>query len=192
MGDGASGPSLAETGITQQDIGVKSPAPVITLQKPPQFIREFSRQGSSEERSALAAQIKEKRSEHFRTKAEKTDKETQLEQGLQELADTETALQDIPDSWFGKAMNYQRLRDLRTKEINLETVNQEIQDQLSQMAATERGLTSEGMQITRLDQARDMVNKFYEREKRICIYTRCNFSYFSNCCYFNIHLFNFI
>lgn len=169
MGDGSTGPSLAEIGITQQDLSLvpktPTPPPAIPLQKPPQFIREFSRAGSSEERSTLAAQIKDKRSEHFRAKAEKAGKETQLEQGLQELADTEGALQDIPDSWFGRVMNYRRLRDLRTQEIDLETVNQEIQDQLSLMATTERRLTQDGMPITRLDQARDMVNKFYEREK---------------------------
>ncbi len=83
------GPSAVELGITSKDMGIKSPAPkapiatpVIPLQKPPQFIREFSRARSSEERSALAAQIREKRSEHFRAKAEKTGKETQLAQGL--------------------------------------------------------------------------------------------------------------
>lgn len=169
MADGTPGPNPAELGISQ-DISptdAKAPAtpPAISLQKPPQFLREFSRAVSSEERSALAAQIKDKRKEHFRAKAEKSALEAQLEQGLQELADTENAIQTIPDNWFGRAMNRRRLQDLRSRLGNQEDINQVIRNEISQMVIAEKSITSAGMPVTRLDQARDMVNKFYEREK---------------------------
>jgi hypothetical protein len=167
MADGSPGPSQAEIGITYQDIGpAKTPQTnTVRLDKQPQFIREFSKENTSLERLALAAQIKEKRREHFTEKASRAERETRLEAGLRELADIETAFQQIPDNWFGRVINYRRLRDLRIRYMDQEAINLQIQAELSSIAFTDRRLTAEGMPVSKLDQAKEMVNKFYEREK---------------------------
>lgn len=152
-------PSAGLTALAQLD-----EAPGIRLNKPPQILRQFSRQQSPEERQALAAQIKDKRGEHFREKAKVAGKESQLRKTAEELARTEEAISEIPDSWFGRALNYRRLRQLREKGENLTSANEQIQDELSAMAYTEARLTEQGLPVTRLDQAKDLVNKFYESE----------------------------
>lgn len=179
MADGAPGLSPAEMGLTQEDLGIKPDAntqapivpktptatPVITLQKPPSFIREFSKAGSSEERSALASQISEKRTEHFTKKAEKSGKEAELMKALEDLAATEAAFDEIPDSWFGRVLKHKKLSELRSQLGSQEEINHQIRGNLSATAYSESRLQEAGMQVTRLDQARSMVNKFYESEK---------------------------
>jgi len=94
------------------------------MEKQPQFIKEFSKEESPEERQQVAQAIKAKRAEHFAEKSAQAKRQTELQQvtsereqtlaeQLEAVRDLENKIAELSTSSLGKILNYLRLRKLR-------------------------------------------------------------------------------
>jgi len=149
------------------------------MEKPPQFIKEFSKEKSPEERQQAAQAIRAKRAEHFAEKHTQEEKQTELQQAtsererilaekLETISNLENEITELSTARLGKILNYFQLRKLRadvaigqkTYEELKQQQNIEIAEQQAISGKLESKETSPAMQ-----EARTMLDNFYKNQK---------------------------
>ncbi len=150
------------------------------MEKPPQFIKEFSKEKSPEERQQAAQEIKAKRAEHFAEKRTQTERQGELQQAtserelalaekLEAVGKLENEITELSTSRLGKISNYFQLRKLRADVA----VGQRTYDKLKQQQDIEiaegRGTSEKlGSEETppALQEAKAMLGNFYKDQKQ--------------------------
>ncbi|MBI4004699.1 hypothetical protein HY358_01020, partial [Candidatus Roizmanbacteria bacterium] len=162
MPDG-SGPSPEEMGLTEKD-------------RTPQFVREFSKQTNPQQRTELAREMREKRSEYFEAKKAqqakllKSDERTQavdseLAAKEEEFRQTEALVAELSENWFSRTLNFLRLRTLSQNRESIQQYLDELNKQKAAVDAEEQQLRERGVSPHRLTEARSLLNDFYSSEK---------------------------
>lgn len=149
------------------------------MEKPPQFIKEFSKEESPEERQQASQAIKAKRAEHFAEKRAQTERQAELQQTtgereralvkqLESIRNLENEITELSTLRLGKIFNYFKLRKLRADIA----VGQRTYDELKQQQDTEvveQQAISErlGSEETppALQEAKAMLANFYKEQK---------------------------
>ncbi len=150
------------------------------MEKIPQFIREFSKEESSEARQKVAAAIKAKRAKYFSEKQGRTERQIELQQSTREreraLAEQLAAVRTLEEeivqlstSRLQELVSYFQLKKLRADAA----VGQKTYDELKKQHDTEVAeLQSMSQTVTpeelpaALREARIMVSDFYEDQKK--------------------------
>jgi hypothetical protein len=131
------------------------------VEKTPQFIKEFSKEQSTEERRQIAEEIKAKREEYF------TEKETIAEQ-LNEIENLQNRIEELSNSGLNKILNYFKLRKLRAEfEIGKKSY-EELKLQRDKKISEEQDLSaklSEKDIPPELQEAKEILNNFYKQQK---------------------------
>ncbi len=94
------------------------------MEKPPQFIKEFSKKKSSEERQRASQAIRAKRTEHFAEQRTQAERQTELDQSTSERAralskqleavhNLENIITELSTTRLGTIVNYFQIRKLR-------------------------------------------------------------------------------
>lgn len=144
------------------------------MKKPPQFIKEFSKEESPEERQQLAHDIKAKRAEHFAEKnilterltelqKSRSEREQILEEHLVALRNLENEITEISTSRLGKILNYLKLRKLQADfAIGQKTYNELKQRQDSEYTEHQSIFEKLGSEETppALQEAKTMLDNF--------------------------------
>lgn len=188
MAEGRAGPTLAEMGITQKDLGVAKPnggKPEAISDSDaresskPGFIKEFSKKHDSARRAELAGEIRAERKVYFdrqkglkgqrAEQGEEVDtKEINLAKQAKRLQQLEDQLTRLSESWFGRAWNFFKIRGLRSKakttQEGYEKALQESNTQKELLEAVTEELVAPGVP-PEFEQARRMVNSFYAGQK---------------------------
>ena len=81
----------------------------------PQFIKQFSKQESPEERTRLAREIREKRSENFAANKELGEKNGELQKKIADIKELEELIADLSGTGLSRLMNYFKLRNLQAQ-----------------------------------------------------------------------------
>jgi len=149
------------------------------MEKPPQFIKEFSKEESPEERQQAAQEIRAKRAEHFAEKGAQTERRRELQQitsereqaliaQLEAVDKLKNEITELSTSKLREILNYFQLRKLRA-DI---TVGQKTYDELKQKQDAE--IAEQGRITEKLDsgdtppalqEAKDMLDNFYKEQK---------------------------
>ena len=149
------------------------------MEKPPEFIKDFSKEESPEERQQAAQAIKAKRSEHFAEKHAQTERQAELQQTasereralaeeLETVSKLENEITELSTSRLGKMLNYFKLRKLR---VDI-AVGQRTYEELKQQQNIE---ITEGQAISKklgveetpsaLQEVKVMLDNFYKGQK---------------------------
>lgn len=81
----------------------------------PQFIKQFSKQESPEERTRLAREIREKRLENFAANKEVIEKKNELQKKITDIRELEKLIADLSGNGLSRLMNYFKLRNLQAQ-----------------------------------------------------------------------------
>lgn len=151
------------------------------MENEPQFLKDFSKEESQEERDLVAQEIKAKRAEHFDTKKEKTERHQELAEGnseQQELLDKrfeslqtlEEEIEDLSTNGLKRLVNYFKLKNCRAEIINGKKEHKELEELQKSPQEEEMKLYNElNPEETpeEFKEAENMLDKFYkgEREK---------------------------
>lgn len=84
------------------------------MKEQPRFIKEFSKQESSEERSQLAHEIWQKRAGNIEQKNKISEREKELQEELDAINQLEKTVFDISENGISRLMNYFKLKNLRS------------------------------------------------------------------------------
>lgn len=149
------------------------------MEKPPQFIKEFSSEESPEERDKVAKEIKDKRSEYFVGKESRAAREEELEETtsereqilgekLETLADLKKEINELESSKLKKILNNFQLNKLRADVAIGERTYEELKEQqdleiAEQEAILEKSKSKE--ESSALEEARAMLSDFYREQK---------------------------
>jgi hypothetical protein len=149
------------------------------MEKSPQFIKEFSKEESPEERQQAAQAIKAKRAKHFAEKRAQTEGRAEVQQAtgereralaeqLDSVHNLENEITELSTSRLGKVLNYFKLRKLRADVA----VGQRTYDELKQQQDTkvaEQQAISEKLDSEEtppaLQEAKTMLANFYKEQK---------------------------
>ncbi|MBU0647125.1 hypothetical protein KKC67_01420 [Patescibacteria group bacterium] len=149
------------------------------MEKPPQFIKEFSKEESPEERQQTAQAIKAERAEHFTKKRVQTKRQGELQQNtgerervlaeqLETIGKLENEITELSTSQLGKILNYFQLRKLRADVIGGQRTYEELKQQQNIEIAEQQGifekLESEETPPA-LQEAKRMLGNFYKGQK---------------------------
>ena len=149
------------------------------MEKPPQFIKEFSKEESSEERQQAAQAIKAKRAEHFAEKSAQTERQGELQQAtserervlaeqLEAVGKLENEITELSTSRLGKILNYFQLRKLRADIVGGQKTYDELRQQQDTEIAEQQGI-SEKLESEEtppaLQEAKAMLGNFYKGQK---------------------------
>ncbi len=146
---------------------------------PPQFVREFSRERSAEERQQTAEAIRAKRVEHFSEKRVQAARQSEIQQTTSErervlneqqkaIEQLEIEITELSTSGIKKILNFVRMRKLRADAA----VGQRTYEELLQLQNTEiaeEQAISEKRELEKispaLQEAKAMLDDFYRRQK---------------------------
>ena len=149
------------------------------MEKPPQFIKEFSKEESPEERQQAAQAIKAKRAEHFSEKSAQTERQGELQQAtgereralteqLEAVSKLENEITELSTSRLGKILNYFQLRKLRADIVGGQKTYDELKQQqdteISEQQGISEKLESEETPLA-LQEAKAMLGNFYKGQK---------------------------
>ncbi len=149
------------------------------MEKPPQFIKEFSKKASTKERNRTAQEIKAKRADYFSTKKNQKDKVKVLEgdvvnkavevqKQLEQIGSLRVTLEKLDSSLFTRILKYFQIRKLRADlERGSRTYEQLLQERgttISEKDFLEAQLRNEDSS-GELQEARDMLQEFYAEQK---------------------------
>ncbi len=127
------------------------------MEKQPQFIREFSKQDSSEERNKTAQEVREKRNEYFNRKAEQNKTQEQKRELVQELETLAKDIERYNDAGFlRKITDYFEIQKVKAELNAKRGIKNTLEEQLSEV---EPGRSE-------LDEARQIIKGFYDGEKK--------------------------
>lgn len=149
------------------------------MERVPKFIRDFSRESASGERSEVARQIKQKRVEHFAEKKRREkersalekdvrEKSQEIEKLLSDLDNLEVRLREVSSSMLKKIWNVFQLRRIRAQMQTINTNHNEAHvnrnDAATQLEEFDRE-SSEGDMPEELREANALVHNFYADQK---------------------------
>lgn len=149
------------------------------MEQQPGFIREFSREGSAEERQQLARTIKEKRTKHFAEKKNEADEKSGLETGTDEreralakqleiIGELRGKIEGLTTSLPKELWHYFQLKKLRADVAAGERTLEELKAQQARDVAVLSELTakmeSEDAPPALLE-ARALLHDFYAKQK---------------------------
>lgn len=149
------------------------------MEKPPQFIKEFSKEESPEERQKAAQEIRAKRAEHFAEKHTQTERQTELQQAtserervlaeqLESVSNLENEITELSTSRLGKILNYFQLRKLRADVAVGQRTYDELKQQQDTEVAEQQAISEKlGSEETppALQEAKAMLTNFYKGQK---------------------------
>ncbi len=150
------------------------------MDKQPQFIKDFSKEKSSEERQETARAIKSKRVEYFaekkvhfqekQTTQESVDKaQEQLKEQLEKIENLRKEVKEISDSKFKKLLNYFQLKKLRADielgEKTYEELKQQLDIHTTNLETANKKL-SEFDTPPAFKESEAILNDFYEGQKK--------------------------
>src|SRR3989344_8703098 len=149
------------------------------MEKPPQFIKEFSKEDSPKERNEVAQEIKAKRAEYFSAKKEREDnveileadvvgKTAEVQKQLEQIENLRTTLEKLDSSLFTRITEYFQIKKLRADlEGGSRTYEQLLQERGT--AISEKEFLEAQLQQRdssgRLEEARNLLREFYEEQK---------------------------
>ncbi|MBI3485652.1 hypothetical protein HY025_01765 [Candidatus Daviesbacteria bacterium] len=174
-------PKIEEPPKTEETVAQPKDTIQERRQKPPRFIREFSREQSAEERSRLAREIWQGRKEYFQQrritaerqaqlKEETSHREINLKEQLQKLQELRDRLSQLSESRFKRVLNYTHLRGLTTDLATEEQAYQQLRQEQDTQLTKEQDLTQQleaTSSMTELESGRKAIQDFYEEEKEI-------------------------
>lgn len=149
------------------------------MEKPPQFIREFSKEESSEERQQAAQAIKAKRAEHFAEKRAQTKKQAELQeatseremdlaQNMEAIRNLKSEITELSASRLGKILNFFQLRKLRADIVIGQKTYDELKQQQDAEIAEPQAISEKlgtGETPPALLEAKTMLANFYKGQK---------------------------
>lgn len=169
-----SGPGIEEMGLSTQDLSTSE----TQTPRQPQFIRQFSKEHSAEERARWARDIRSTRGEYFDRKRQQTERQSQLqvestqrsseaEQHLSKLQELERRIEELSDSKFGKAWNYFTIRSLRSQaeSVRSEFDQSSFDQNAEELDAVSGELIKPGVP-PEFEDARRLINNFYSYKKQ--------------------------
>lgn len=144
------------------------------MEKPPQFIKEFSKEESPEERQQAAREIKAKRAEHFAGKSAQIERQTELQQTTEEreqalaeqlgtIANLKNEVAELSTSGLDRILNYFELRKIRADIAVGQETYEELQNQQGAEAA-ERQAISDKLESEKKE-AQAILADFYKGQK---------------------------
>lgn len=149
------------------------------MEKPPQFIKEFSKEESPEERQQAAQAIKVKRAEHFAEKSAQTERQGELQQAtgereralaeqIETVGKLENEITELSNARLGKILNYFQLRKLRADVVGGQKTYEELKQKQRTEIAEQEGI-SEKLESEEtppsLLEAKAMIGNFYKGQK---------------------------
>lgn len=149
------------------------------MEKIPQFVREFSKQQSPEDRQKTAQEIKAERAEHFGEKKSNLQRQEELKSGLserekalqeqlQKIEQLKSQLEEISSSTLGKLFNYFKLKKLRA-DLAIGQHSFEELSKVQESESTEEGDISAKLSpdnlSPHLQESRKMLDNFYRGQK---------------------------
>ena len=147
------------------------------MEKPPQFIKEFSKEESPEERQQAAQAIKAKRAEHFAEKSAQTERQEELQQAtgereralteqLEAVGKLENEITELSTSRLGKILNYFQLKKLRADIAAGQRTYEELKQQQQDAEIAEQQGISEKLESEEtppaLQESKAMLVNFYK------------------------------
>lgn len=151
----------------------------MNMEKPPQFIKEFSKEDSPEERQKAARAIREKRTEYFAEKTAQTEKQTELQQStsereqvlaekLEAVSGLENEISELSTSRLGKILNYFQLKKLRADLAVGQKTYEELKQQ-QDIETTEQQTISGKLESKEtppaMQEAKNMLDNFYKNQR---------------------------
>ncbi|MBI3495011.1 hypothetical protein HY065_00070 [Candidatus Berkelbacteria bacterium] len=150
------------------------------MEKEPKFIKDFSKDQSSEERDELAKSIRGKRSEYFSKKNERLtlgetlkseiqEREVRLNQELERIRELDDRIEMISSSGFlNKILNYFELNKLRADNKLGKKTYEQLQTEQNQLVKQEKFLTDKtrGDTPEELKEAKELLQNFYADQKK--------------------------
>ncbi|PIV86296.1 MAG: hypothetical protein COW50_02250 [Candidatus Moranbacteria bacterium CG17_big_fil_post_rev_8_21_14_2_50_41_107] len=121
------------------------------------FIKDFSKQESSEERTQLAQEILEKRTKHFEDKKSIEAKEQEKSEAVKQLEALKSQIETYDDASF-----FVKIKDF----FAIKKIERELQLQLGKQASIEEELNKSISGRQDLDETKLMVTNFYAGEKK--------------------------
>ena len=122
------------------------------MENQPQFIREFSKKNSQEDRNLIAAEIKQKRQDNFSAKGEMSEREKALQEKMRNIKKLESGVEELSSSGLAKLMNYFHLRKL--------------QSQLGAEGSSLDELRKDEMVPPDMEEPKKMLDNFYREQKK--------------------------
>ena len=149
------------------------------MKKSPQFIKEFSKEASQEERQQVAQAIRAKRAEHFTEKRAHMERRGELQQAtsereralakqLEAVDRLENEMTELSTSRLGKIVHYFQLRKLRADVAGGQRTYKELKQQQDVEMGEQQGISEklESEEISpALQEAKTMLDNFYIKQK---------------------------
>lgn len=146
------------------------------MEKIPSFFYDFSKKESATQRQELAQEVKRKREEYFNKKKRLEEQKKELEENIgkkeqettEKLAKIESLKQEIENlskSGVKKFFNYFKLKKLQAERKSEKESNKSLELEKNEDTKDLETVSEELMSKKDLEQARLMVDGFYEEEK---------------------------
>ncbi len=150
------------------------------MEKPPQFIREFSKENNQAGRDLKAQQIKKVRAEYFQAKAaiaekklkaeaELADRRLDFEKIQADIAILKNKLQDLSANGLDRILNYFEIKKIKAEILSSQGIEQdlEVQHKLAQESTAliinnEANLEQGGF----FQETEEMLHDFYRQEEK--------------------------
>lgn len=150
------------------------------MEKLPQFLKNFSKEKSLEERQQVAQKIKAKRAEHFARKNDQTNKKVELQQAisgreqilaerLETIGNLEDEVNELSTSGLKKLLNYLKLRKLQADTVIGKKTYEELKQQQDVEMAEHKTIAEQldsKETPPEFQQAKIMLADFYEEQEQ--------------------------
>jgi len=123
----------------------------------PEFIKDFSRQESSDERKQLAQEIREKRTKYFENQKLIETKEQEKGEVVMQLEILKSQIETYNDASF-----FVKIKDFFT----IKKIESELQSQIGKQSSLEEELSKSIAGRQDLEETRSMIANFYAGEKK--------------------------
>lgn len=127
------------------------------MEKQPAFLREFSKEDSPEERDQTAKEIREKRKEYFDRKTDQGEKQETKNEVVQELESLARNIENYQGAGF-----FQKIKDY----FAIQKTKAELNEKMGIKKTLEEELATAEPGRPELDEARQMMKRFYDGEKQ--------------------------
>src|SRR3989338_6800805 len=137
------------------------------MEKPPQFIKEFSKEQSSTERQEASRAIKVKRAEHFAEKSARTERQLKMAEQLRAINRLTEEIAELSAGRLAKIKNYLQLRKLRADLALGQKTYDELKQELGATNTERESVVGADVEDAspHLEEARGMIKNFYNKQK---------------------------
>lgn len=150
------------------------------MEKPPKFIKEFSKEKAGEERKELVEEIKAKRAEFFEEKVEREkekekigedaiERERTLEKQIEDIENLKNELERLSDSLPKKLWNYFKLKKIEANLVlgkkSYEELEKDLEEAKKEKEKVEIELVEKG-KYPQYEEVVDKINQFYKDQER--------------------------